>query len=208
MIRWMVLALALAGCSVPLAELPSGADHEVTVVDFGWHTVIVLEGADVRAAAPAYPQLNQALTEVSEAPWLEFGWGEAVIFADTATIEEVKLSEVIPAVFWPTPALVQIVPRGRAPAQTYRGAQVTLPVSAAQFEALMAGLEASFTPPVEGVSGGFDAGARFFPARERYHAFQNCNSWTAERLREAGIAAPGGWVVSSENLVRRLGAGG
>lgn len=194
----------LAGCSVPLADLPQGADHEITIVDFGLHTVIVLEGEPLAAQMAPYDNLVAALENHPDAPFYEFGWGDAKVFADTRTLSDLRITDALRAALWPTPALVQIVPRFNRPGAIYSGDQARLTLSDAQFKALLEGLNENFSPPVIGRKGGLEPDGLFYPAQEQYHAFRNCNSWTAERLRQAGVPAPGGWVVSSSRLVKRL----
>ncbi|MFN2398665.1 MAG: DUF2459 domain-containing protein [Gemmatimonadaceae bacterium] len=53
-------------------------------------------------------------------------------------------------------------------------------------------------PPVAGYSG------RFYPAREYYIFWFNCNAWTVERLRSAGAATSSNFVFTEQQVRGRL----
>ena len=82
--------------------------------------------------------------------------------------------------------------------------------SAEEFRRLVTVLEGEFTresyderpaafPPVEGYGG------RFYPGRNLYIYWSNCNTWTVEKIQESGVRASPLLVILKEQVGGRLG---
>ena len=212
--RALLCLLLAAGCAPRVAAVGGPLRHAVHVVDFGFHTVIVVEGGLVRARVAARAgeadadRLSRALADHAGAEWLEFGWGDAEVFPNARTLGDVEAWAALRAIAFPTPALVQIAPRALPPAIIY-GAQDRLEVVLSQdgLDAMLAGIGAALAEPVRPVQPGFTPGSLFYPAVERYSLVRTCNTWVVDRLREGGVPLPGGILTSAATMtaLRRAG---
>lgn len=199
--RWLLIFVLLAGCALPpAAEVKGPAITELVVVDFGYHAVIVAEGAALRRVTDA--ELRTALDQLGPAPFYEFGWGDRDVLLNTPGLADLRFGQAVPAALWPTPAVMKVVRRSGDPLDLYRHSPlVRVPVSDEGLEGFAASLSMSMTGR-PGEEGGFSPGALNFETEERYIAGYTCNSWVSERLRAAGV--PGVGSVLSSGVMRDL----
>jgi hypothetical protein len=127
----------------------------VVVVDHGYHSGLVLRRINVTAMAAAlrgeYPELARRLESVAApwpaADWLEFGWGDEAFYQATRTASDVQLRLAIPALLWPTPSVLQVVPGAGPAATAFPGSdRVVLDLSAGGWRAMALRLAASVEP--------------------------------------------------------------
>lgn len=138
-----------------------------------------------------------------DARWLIVGWGAREFYTTTGT-----MSDITPGVVWRAAtgdaSVMRVDVWGQADLQglpNYRA----LTLTEAQYQTLIAGIEASFVrDPATGrrivvKAPGFYTTDAFFAGRERFHLFNTCNVWVGRQLRAAGVRfgvwTPATWSV-------------
>lgn len=174
------------------------ADRErytVHVVDWGYHTAIIIEQPDGWRLGPEGDE---------DARYVEYAWGDRRFYMESNYWPH----SVFATLFLPTGAVTYLDGRERLPSGGFRSMH-SRDVSAAELHALAAELEsfirrepsggrrAAF-PSVEGYAG------RFYPGAGRYLWWMNCNRWTVDRLAGAGLASGGPGVLFSRQVPSRL----
>jgi uncharacterized protein (TIGR02117 family) len=179
--------------SAPKAE--PGVDRRdeirvpIHVVSNGWHTGIVV----ARAALPvgAVPEA----TDFPDAPYLEFGWGDA---------------EYYPA---PSPtlgmAVVHLVGLPAHPRDVFPTAEVVeLRLSPAGFQRLVDYLDDTFArgdaERAQASAPGLYRFSLFYPAKGEFHLFNTCNTWTARALEAAGWPVQVSGTLRAEDLMAQI----
>jgi uncharacterized protein (TIGR02117 family) len=197
---------------------PQGAVRvPVLVVDHGYHSGLVVRAVDLSAIAaaleaehPGPARLLMAFPQLwPGAEWFEFGWGDAAFYQATPTVADLDLGLTIPALFWPTPSVVQVVPGVGSAERAFAGVdQVALELSASGWRALAIRLGESIAPGAgalpEPVGPSLYGVGLFFRSPLSYHAGRTCNQWTAGLLRSAGVPSSWFWSITSTGLVQEL----
>ncbi len=175
---------------VRLPQPPPGS-YTVLVADWGHHTSIVVQ-------QPPGWRLGPPGAEA--APFLEVAWGDRRYFHGG----ERSPQAVVAALLLPTESVFFLAAHPDPPRLAGTVAVQHRQVEAITLRALLSALERSARrdrdgerlaplPPRPGQRG------RFFPAHAAYLWSRNCNWWTVQRLREAGLAsAPTGVVVAAQ----------
>ena len=178
-----------------LPNVPAGT-YRVSVVDWGYHTAIVVP-------QPAGWTLGPPGEE--RVPLLEYAWGDRRFYMESNYWPQ----SVYATLILPTESVLYLDGRNSPPSFAGARAVYTRIVDAATLRALLGELEREFrhasdgsrVPPYSGHAG---YAGRFFPAYGRYLWTRNCNWWTVERLRAAGLARSGAGVVFSGQVHGRL----
>jgi hypothetical protein len=183
----------------PLERLPAPAPgaYRVFVVDWGYHTAIVVE-------QPRGWRLGPPGEEA--AAFLEYAWGDRRFYLES----DFRPHAVFATLFLPTESVLYVDGRRDAQSAT-RGARVTMArtIDADTLRALLTELDRSARrtsdgsrmppyPPAAGYSG------RFYPAYGDYLWTRNCNWWTVARLRTVGLAGRAAGVVLTAQVPGRL----
>lgn len=213
----VVLALGTAWRDPALYPAPPGAERWVTVVDHGWHTGIVLDPTDLRAAAviigrddPAAAHVIRSLAALAPAAgYLEVGWGDAAVYRSTRRIEDLSAGLALAALLWPTPSALHVVALNGPAAWSFpRSARQDLPLTDAGFAALATRLAETVAPGADGqpvaLGLGLYGDSRFYAARPSYSALRTCNHWVAALLRAAGVPASWSFSAFSGGLMLEL----
>lgn len=191
----LVFALILAGCAgVPRrADLPSGATpHTIYLVQFGWHTALLLEGA---ATLEHSAKLR---TDFHDTRYLMVGWGDGEYFVS----EHAPWSKAVKALVASDYPALQVGGRDKNPPL---GAQardtVALAITERGFQELVEYIDRSIATDANGkliyLGDPAEHPDRFYRATGNYSVFNNCNSWISDALRTAGLP------ISSFNLTAR-----
>ena len=171
--------------------------YAVYVVRFQYHTSIIIE------QRPGW-QLGPPGAE--QARFVEYSWGDRRFYMEANT----SLPSVLSAVFLPTESVVYLQghaqpPRlGKQVQQLYhrRVTGTTLRRLATALEQSIAtgatGDRAASHPPVVRYPG------RFYPGREFYIFWSDCNAWTVRQLAAADLADPGHLIIFAEQVQPQL----
>lgn len=187
-IEWTGIVLVmLSGCCGPVKGVfpPSAGDmRELFVMDNHWHTGLILRTSDLSA------RLKQMLVKVSDAPYVEIGWGDDRFYRSPESTSGLAVQ----AMFASRGSVIHAVPIWSPPEYHYLAFVVDLyklQISSEGQRRLLAFIEDSFERtesggPVE-IESGWAPGSWFYRARGRYSALHTCNQWTADALRSAGF---------------------
>ena len=180
----------------PVMPNVSDGMYRVYVVDWRYHTAIVVP-------QPAGWVLGPPGEE--RAPLLEYAWGDRRFYMESNFWPH----SVYGTLILPTESVVYLDGRDATPSFAGARAVYARDVDATTLRALLGELErtvrhapdGSRVPPYSGHAG---YAGRFFPAYGQYLWTRNCNWWTVERLRAAGLARRGAGVVFSGQVRGRL----
>lgn len=197
---WPVaLALLLAGCVASRPERfppPAGAPTvAIRLVSHGWHTGLVLPRAALTGRLPALAG------QFVQAEWLEIGWGDLGFY--TAPDQQITSGLTLQALFASRGSVLHVVGLNGPPEQAFPHSDVQpIVLGEAGFAALADGIEASFAAsPAVALGPGLYGDSRFYAARGHYWALHTCNTWTAERLLEAGCPVTPFWALGAGNTM-------
>ena len=210
-IAGVAIALALAvGCPslfmwlatppAPAIDLPAEASstrHRVFVMAWGYHSSIFVE-------QPAGWRLGPEGLE--DAPVVEYGWGDRSFFMESNYCP----ISLFNAAFIPTPTVVYVRGHDRPPNEFVVGGEIYVrECSAEELRRLVTILESQMARDADGARPmpfppTAEYGGRFYPGREYYVIWWNCNEWTVRMLRDAGMASSAACVGLKDQVGGRL----
>jgi len=198
---YLVLAsMAVGGCaSRPIEGLypPRPQQERVSVAVFreAMYTGLVVRTSDL---AERVADVHQRVPT----RYVAVKWGDFRYYRDP----DPGLGITTSAAFWPTRSTVRLERATRlvdGPGER----SLRLELSQAGYERLLdhvaetlvVDADGELVPaPAKAVGGGF------YGARGRYHLWRNCNHWTAQGLRAAGLPIAPGWAMLPGPLMRRV----
>jgi len=201
----LVCAGWLTACAAapPLPPADTGPHtHAVRIVSDGWHTAIVIPRPELVATG-----LLPEAEDFPDAAFLEFGWGDRAYYP----AKKKTLGMTLNAALVATPAVMHMAGLAHAPELIYAGSEV-VPVALTEggFRYLVRAIARDFKRSQGGrakpVSRGLYPNSNFYDARGRFHLLSTCNTWTARKLRAAGIDILPYGIITAEELVARLRA--
>ncbi|MYM67483.1 DUF2459 domain-containing protein [Pseudoduganella sp. FT55W] len=187
--------ILLAGCaSVPSrADLPSErTPHTVYVVQYGWHTALLFDGADILARSA------KLRADFSGHKYMIVGWGDGEYFV----MEHPPWSKAVKALVASDYPALQVGGRDTNPPL---GAQardtVKLAITERGYQKLVEYIDRSIATAPDGkpiyLGKQEHNPDRFYQATGSYSVFNNCNSWVVGALQAAEMP------ISSFNLTAR-----
>ncbi len=182
----LALGLLFIGCR---SLVPDQAVADATtvsiihVVSHDWHAGIVVRRSDIPAAS--WPEKR----DFPNADYLEVGWGDR----DYYQSRDPGFGTTLKAGLWPTASVLHVVGfRGSVTGNFPHSKVIALPVSRDGLTQLIAFIDAAHDRPdrrpLRSLGRGLYGDSHYYPARGRFHLFNNCNGWTARALRAAGYA--------------------
>ncbi|GJG88990.1 hypothetical protein tb265_41710 [Gemmatimonadetes bacterium T265] len=164
------------------------------VTNWGYHTSITI---------PQPPAWRLGPPGAEGAPWVDYSWGDRAYFRDSQYRSLYTLFAL------PSTSVVHLVGRDRPPDGHEARAVYARVVDAPTLARLAAELEGAVVhaprgarvAPAAAVPG---YAGRFYDARGDYLWARDCNRWTVDRLRAAGLARPGAGVVFARQVPGRL----
>ena len=182
----------------PPKSLPMPPDgfYRVFVVDWSYHTAIVVE-------QPRGWRLGPPGNEA--APFIEYAWGDRRFYMSS----DYRPHTVFATLFLPTESVLYVEGRANPPRLGGAEAVFSRTVDAHTVHALLAELERFArsdasgvrAPPFAPVS---SARGRFYTAYGKYLWSRDCNWWTVARLAAVGLADRPAGVVFTPQVPRRL----
>lgn len=179
---------------VALPAADARATYTVFVTNWDYHTSVTI---------PQPPGWRLGPPGAADAPYVDYSWGDRAYFRDSRYRSFYTLFAL------PSTAAVHLVGRDHPPTSrearaVYRRTvdAVTLARLAMELEGTVArhpdGTRIAPSPQIPGYAG------RFYEARGDYLWARDCNRWTVDRLRAAGLARGGNGVVFAAQVPGRL----
>jgi uncharacterized protein (TIGR02117 family) len=160
----------------------SGDKVEFYVVSHGWHTGLVVQKKMLNQ------RLRHVTSQVGDAPYYEFGWGDREYYrAPKAT-----LGLTLRAALLPTRSVMHVVAVNKQPKKYFTDAQVIkVSLSNKAHKLMVTEISQSVKLDTKGnpvrLGKGLYGKSRFFEAKGRFILGRNCNNWTARMLKKAGV---------------------
>lgn len=183
------------------ADAPQKPDqcHSIYVADHGWHTGLILLRQDFD------PRVSLRTTYFDDKQWLEFGWGDAAFYQ----AEEMSVGLALRALFSPTDAVMHVYAFDGMPAKNFPESEVVrIRVTQAGYRRMIRFIRDAFARDQNGhvmpLKRGLYGRSHFFKARGTYSMDRTCNTWTAEALREAGLAIDPASAATSGGVMSQL----
>lgn len=197
MSRRAMLLWPLSLLLVALSAAAARAEKTIHVTSNGWHSGIVVAGADLPAG------LVPEAADFPSATHFEFGWGNRDYYTTPRKTLGLTLGAALPG------AAVVHLAAYSGPPRPYPGYEVVLlRVSDEGFRRLAGYLHAAFArggaPRVRAIAPGLLPRSAFYPGSGTFHLFNTCNTWTAAGLAAAGLAVRAGGVQQAEELMSRV----
>ena len=195
----LLLSLLCTGCGAAGKWGPVEERGQVLyLVDHGRHVGLVVPAVELQRHLP---ELKKAFPT---ARLIEVGWGDRAFYRD----ERAGTGLALRALFWPTDAVLHLVPLSQLPNVTFFGLPVLeLKVSSAGMDRLLREVAASFARDAAGnpkaVGVGRYGGGRFYASVESYHLLHTCNTWVARRLVAAGLPLRPALAFTAGALMRQ-----
>ncbi len=188
----MALLLPLAACTAPVPPACTAAPDGpvVWIVDYGWHTELVVP-ADL-ASGP----LDLFRRMFPGARTLSFGFGKTSFM----TLPRPGFGDFLLGAI-PGDATVRVIPLSAEPGRIYTSPVTRVPLTRTQWAALAGFLWRSFRHGTDGrplpIPANDATGGRFFQASPGYSLAYTCNAWTIDALHQAGLPVPGHVALAS-----------
>ena len=206
----VILLGALAVLLTACAERPPAtaltrpivdAPNTIIVTSNGWHSSIVIARRDL-----AYGRIPET-ADFPRSRFLEFGWGDAEYYP----AENPGVMMTLRAALMPTLAVVHVAGLNAEPADFFGGYEVIAVQADDQgFARLVDFIDASFersgAARIEASGPGLYATSHFYPATDRFHLGNTCNTWTARALATAGLDVRAQGTSSAGALMRQVRA--
>jgi len=203
----LVIAFMQCGCVAgqvdPAVAIECESPRTFYVVNHGWHTGIVVTGADLIKVVPA---LENEFTGPTD--FLEIGWGDEQFYR----AQNPTLGLAIRAILTPTPTVLHIVALPGGSQRLFPGREVLeLTVPPQGYEKLLAYIAESFDraddDSVISLEAGLYGDSRFYRAKGEFHAFNTCNTWVARAIEQTGYPIGDAQVSTADALLSRLRRG-
>lgn len=200
----MILPTIIAGCTRRepnrLAHAPAAPGMvSVYVVAHGYHTSLAVRAPDV--PVPAWPERR----DFPDADFLELGWGEREYYSR----ENPGIALGFRALFIPSKSAVEgIALNGPIDRALPESEIVELHIPQRHFERMVEFVRRTHEfdahgRPIVIATAKHERGI-FYASPLTFSAFHNCNVWTAEALREAGIRLRPASAMTAALLLRQV----
>jgi uncharacterized protein (TIGR02117 family) len=132
-----------------------------------------------------FPPLHK---EFANKSYLEFGWGDESYYPDP----DPSIFTGIKALFWPTDSLLHIAGFDTSPEKFFGRKNIFLiKMEEKQYINLISYIKESFmlnkdNQPILYGKGIYSFTSYFYSAKESFHLFSTCNTWTAKAFSQSG----------------------
>lgn len=174
-------ALLLTSCGPPTLPICDTAPQlQVSIVDYGFHTEIVIPASQLNGSLALFRALFPAARTIS------FGFGKANFF----TLRDPGFLDFASGII-PGPADIRVIPLRDEPQNLYTTPITRIPLTPAEWSQLESFISASFARTPSGTPipalGEDGTGGRFFAATSGYSLAYTCNTWTVGALSYSGL---------------------
>ena len=173
--------------------------HRIFVLGSGYHTGLVVRARDVPQAA--WP----ARRDFPDADYLELGWGAREYYRRV----DPGISLAVRALFTPSASTLRAMPVAGSPVHVFRDSLlIELQLSPEGFQGLVEFVRRMYELDADGraivVPSEHRDGSRYYASPLTFHAFENCNVWTARALAAAGLPVRPETAVTADLLVHQV----
>jgi uncharacterized protein (TIGR02117 family) len=176
------------------------APHTIYFIYTGWHTSILIDAPTLLAHSPQ-------LAKDFEGPrYFRVGWGDGDYFTGKSKRWTTATKALVASGY----SALQVLGYGYDPlAQIPSDTRVSLALSDEGVRQLASFIERSIARDVDGVPTYLPPSKMndnlFYRATPHYSLFNNCNTWSSQALREAGLPMRGGWNLTASSVFKRAG---
>lgn len=192
---YLVASVTLPHIPGPGPDLSGPPARQIGLLQGAIHTDILFPLTPETRARFGFAKAAGVPISHSDAEWLMLGWGSAGFYTTAGSYADISASALLTAATGDSSVLRLDVTGPLPPLPNLR----FLSLSEAQYQALLAEVEATFASQIPLNHPGFTGSDAFFPAHGRFHALRTCNVWLGERLRAAGIPfglwTPANWSI-------------
>lgn len=182
---FMLLSFLLAGCaSMPPAKtIPSAnTKHTIYFIYRGWHTSILLDAKLLLAQNPLLA------TDLKGQKYARVGWGDGDYFTGKNKSAATAAKALVASGY----SAVQLLPYNYEPFEEIPPeTRVPLAITDQGLRQLVVYLGGSIAVDEQGklirLPAFGDAMGSFFQSKDHYSVFSNCNTWSGNALRAAGL---------------------
>ncbi len=172
--------------------------YVVQIIQAGWHTGIIMKTSDIP------PSIFKAIERYNNHKYIDFSWGDEKYYQ----IPDPNLYITARSVLWPTQSVISIDAFSRDIFDYYRQPEIVeINMSKDQFYNLCRILANSF---IRDNNGGiirstfYRDSSDFFLSKRKYSALRTCNTWVALVLKETGFDISSFFLITTNQLFRRL----
>jgi uncharacterized protein (TIGR02117 family) len=206
----LLCVLLTASCATQpdVAAIPvADTTHTIYYIYRDWHTSVMLDGATYRRLSKLPPTDTTLNTEVAPAGYVRIGWGDGDYYTGKSTGVVTATRALIASPY----SAIQVIgytadPFERIPAET----RVALRITDTAMRALVTYLDASFVQDREGnleqLHAYVENSGVFFEASQQYGLLNNCNSWSGDALRAAGLPIRGAFNLTAQGVFEQARA--
>ena len=186
------------------AALPAGTGVTIGLIRGPIHYDFLLPLTDDLRDAYGFAQDQGVPVFNPAAEWLLVGWGARRFYTSAGSLSDITAAPLIAAVTGDD-AVMRLDVTGDL--QDIDGIDY-LPLSQAQYGALLQAIDASFQHDQTGAAiaieaPGLGATDAFYAATGRFHIFNTCNVWVGQVLRAAGLPF-GAWTPTPQAVALSL----
>ncbi len=189
-----------SGTSRPLGPMQEKARIPVAVIDYGWHTGLVLPVTALGRPLASLP------AQFPQARYLIFGWGNRRFYEAASPGSGMALMSLFPSA---SVVFVQGITDRPESSQPSGGVR-WLCVSGRGIHRLDVFLSGYFRTDADGrfISAGHGASlnGRFFASTGTYDALHTCNTWTTEALHAAGLPVDDRGIIFAGQVMSQIRA--
>lgn len=197
------LLILLYGSAIPVGELKEEDEMYVFIISNGLHTDICMpaktDECDWHDFVP-----TRDFPCATHFEYISVGWGDKAFFFDIPTWSQFKLSTAFRAAMLPTETAMHVAYM-RKPKESEQCIKVY--VSKQKYRQIVREIKKSFDlheGNVKIISGrGYRSNDNFYEAKNAYHLFNTCNTWTNRILKTAHIRT-GVYVLHPEGILGHL----
>lgn len=210
-----VLILIYMGAAEGLGQItvnrnfqPDPNGIEIFVLSNGVHTDIIVPAA---TAAIDWRTIFDPTTfnppPAAEPAYVGFGWGDKNLYENVPTWDDLTVPIFVNSMFVPSTSTMRVTYYLNKPTATPMIRPVM--ISQAQYEILVAEIEAAFTYSATGQPENLNCcwynsqSDNFYGSPKSYHVLRTCNNWTNRTLKRTGVPTAL-WTPMHDNILKHI----
>jgi uncharacterized protein (TIGR02117 family) len=200
----LIIANGLVGCATHdpsrfADAAPAAGMHSIFIIAHAHHSGIIVRANEVRV--DAWP----ARRDFPDAEFLVMGWGHREYYPH----DDPGVSLAMRALFTQGLSTLNVIPVSGALTQAFPGSEIVeMHITDAGFERLVKFVQDTYELDAQGrgipVPSGVRHSGRFYASPRTFHAFENCNTWVARALLQAGVDIDPESTLTAGTLLRRV----